>query len=566
MARDHFLALRTCGPHPALAYAGIAIWSFVTLLTQFLFRDYDDNRLTSWRWVFTATDIYWLAPAHLAALLLAFILSKLDLPWRWPGTLLFISSCVVAVPFWSEPEVIVDAARYFTQAKQLEVYGLDYFLREWGGEITAWTDLPLLPLLYGLILRLAGESRTNIQAFTTLMFAASVVLTYGIGKKLCNERIGFWAGALLLGMPYLLVQVPLMLVDVAAMFFLCAALWTTLLALERGGAGWLALAAVAVVFATGAKYSNWLWLSVLAIVLVVRLREGAPSALPRMLWLATGAALLLALVAWPMAAIVRAQFMLLRDWQWPALGTWRESLVSTLLFQLHPFIALAALASLPIAWQRRDVRYAIIAWLPALALLLDLGRSRYLLPLLPMLALLAAYGLNRINDNGVRKFSVLCIVASSLLVAVFGFRPFLTHSSAANLQRAGAYLDTLDATSVEVITLPQLAAPINPALSVALLDYHTARRIMYRREPIAMPPGAETSPLRFSWTQNIPNYYAAAADGAAVVLVVAGETTQFSTVEPRLIGAGYGLVREFVVSTRVFGYQTMVRVYRQAQK
>lgn len=566
MARDHLPALRRHGPHPALTYAGIAIWSLATLLTQFLFRDYDDNRLTSWHWVFTATDIHWLIPAHLAALLLAFMLSKVDLPGRWPGTLLFISSCAVVVPFWSEPEVIVDAARYFTQAKQLEFYGLDYFLREWGTEIKAWTDLPLQPLLYGLIFRLAGENRTYIQACTTLMFAASVVLTYGIGKTLCNERLGFWAGALLLSMPYLLVQVPLMLVDVAAMFFLCAALWTTLQALERGGPGWLALAALAVALAAGVKYSNWLWLSVLAIVLVLRLHEGATFALSRTSWVIGGAMLLLALVAWSMRELMLSQLRLLHDWQWPVFSHWRESMLSTFLFQTHPFIAAAALASFPIAWQRRDARYAIIVWLPALALTLGVTRSRYLLPLLPLLALLAAYGLNRISDNGVRKFIVLCIVASALLVAVFGFRPFLMHTSAANLQRAGAYLDSMNAASGEVVTLPQLTASINPALSVALLDYYTAKHLIYRPEPVVVPPGAETSPLRFSWVQNTPGYYRDPAGHADVVLVIASETAQFATVEPRLAGAGYGLAGEFVVSERVFGYQTMVKVFRQAQK
>src|SRR5574341_279831 len=47
------------------------------------------------------------------------------------------------------------------------------FLADWGKAIPAWTDLPLVPLLDGLVLRLSGESRTAVQAFTTLLFAGS---------------------------------------------------------------------------------------------------------------------------------------------------------------------------------------------------------------------------------------------------------------------------------------------------------------------------------------------------------------------------------------------------------
>ena len=95
------------------------------------------------------------------------------------------------MPFWKVPEVIVDASRYFTQAKHLDVYGIGYFLREWGRDINIWTDMPLIPFLYGLIFKLFGESRIYIQAFTTLLFSLTVVLTYNIGKTLWDETVGF---------------------------------------------------------------------------------------------------------------------------------------------------------------------------------------------------------------------------------------------------------------------------------------------------------------------------------------------------------------------------------------
>ena len=100
----------------------------------------------------------------------------------------------------------MDASRYFTQAKHLDVYGIEYFLREWGRDINIWTGHAPHSFLYGLIFKLFGESRIYIQAFTTLLFSSTVVLTYNIGKTLWDETVGFYGGLLLLGIPYLFSQ------------------------------------------------------------------------------------------------------------------------------------------------------------------------------------------------------------------------------------------------------------------------------------------------------------------------------------------------------------------------
>jgi 4-amino-4-deoxy-L-arabinose transferase-like glycosyltransferase len=148
------------------------------------------------------------------------LLSRLSLGERYPSFLLFGSSFAVSACFWSEPEVIVDASRYFAEAKYLELYGVGFFLREWGRAIAVWTDLPVVPFFYGLVFKVFGESRLYIQIFTSLLFSLSAVLTSQVGKKLWDEDTGFYAGLLLLGIPYL-YSVPLMLVDVPSMFFFC---------------------------------------------------------------------------------------------------------------------------------------------------------------------------------------------------------------------------------------------------------------------------------------------------------------------------------------------------------
>lgn len=550
-----------------LAYTAVALLFLAAFLTLFLFRALDDNRLTSWRWVFADADVFWITPVLAAGLFLAAILVRAPFPGRRPAGVLFLFSFAVAAISWGEPEVIVDASRYFTQAKHIELYGLEYFLREWGGQIAAWTDLPLVPMLYGLIFRFAGEDRTYIQIFTTLLFSGSAVLTCLIGRTLWDEATGFYAGALLLGMPYLLTQVPLMLVDVPTMFFLSLAVFTTLKALERGGPGHLALASVAVALAFWTKYSAWLFLSVLLVVLVVRLKQGPRPVFLRALVLIMISMVLIGATLLPMLEVVGAQLRLLQSYQVPGLARWEESPGSTFLFQMHPFIAAAALVSVYAAFKNRDARYAIVLWLPALVIVPGINRIRYILPVFPMLALMAAYGLREIRCGEIRKYIVVCIVASSVALSVLGFRPFLQQTSAVNLKQAGEYLDSLDASEVEVIALQQRHAAVNPAVSVPLLDLHTSKRLIFRSDVLAPTGrGVDESSLRFTWEHKHPKYYDAGADGlrAEAVVVIADDDAQLlpDSIAQRLIG--YRLSRQFIASENVFGYRTIVKVYLAA--
>ncbi len=550
-------------PGSALSLHALSLLTVATLFTLFFLRPLDDNRLVSWRWAFAAEDaLAWILVLGIAVLI-AHAAGLVGSRVLRPQLVLFGSGFAAAALFWSEPEVIVDAARYFTQAKQAEVHGIAYFLQAWGGEIPAWTDLPLVPLLYGAIFSLFGEERVYIQVCTSLLFAGTIVLTYRLGRALWGDAVGLTAGALLLGMPYLLVQVPLMLVDVPTMFFVTLAIWATLGAVRRSGPASLVLAAVAVALAMYTKYSAWLMLSALPIVALVEWRAGADAALRRAGVIAAAAALLAGIALLPMAGVIGPQLALLRDFQAPGLRRWEESFVSTFVFQIHPFITLAAASSLILAWRARDGRYAIVAWLPLLILALGIRRARYLVPMLPMLALMAAYGLQAIRSIALRRHTVLCVVATSLAIALFGFLPFLRSASAANLMRAGAYLDTLGGDSVEVITLPHVSSPVNPAISVPLLDLHTGK-LLLSREPSGAPPSQYAlSPLRFTWEYRSPSYYRARAQDTRTlpVAVIAsdGKASLPAWLVQRL--ASHRPAREFAESEHVFGYQTLVRVY-----
>ena len=390
-------------------------------------------------------------------ILAAWLLSRLSLGERYPSFLLFGSSFAVAACFWSEPEVIVDASRYFAEAKYLEVYGVGFFLREWGRAIPVWTDLPVVPFFYGLIFKVFGESRFYIQIFTSLLFALSLVLTYQVGKRLWDADTGFYAGLLLLGIPYLYSQVPLMLVDVPSMFFLLLAIFSFLSALEKGKAPSILLSSVAITLAFYAKYSMWLMLSVLIIIALTY--RNSLSGLKTSVYLTRAFAIFLA-SAFLIGAVfiynydsLSEQIRLLLSYQRPGLHRWGESYLSTFFFQIHPLITLAAAYSLYEAWRKKDIRYLGLLWLVALVFFFRIRRIRYIIMVFPMLTLMASYGLQRIRQKEIVRFISLSVVAFSFAVGMSAYLPFLQQNSASNLGNAGKYLDSLEITGAEVFTV-----------------------------------------------------------------------------------------------------------------
>ncbi len=552
----------------------VALTALGIFLLLFIFRTADDNRLTSWQWVFADADVVVLFAVLCASLAAAYFFALRAARLHGQPLLLFVSAFAIGAVFWRQPEVIVDSARYFSQAKQIELYGTAYFLREWGESIPAWTDLPLVPFLFGIAMKTAGESRVAIQAMTTFLFAATVLLTYLIGRALWSKSLGLMAGALLLAMPYLFVQVPLVMVDVPSMCVLTFAVFATVRAAQAGGAPRLALAAAAITLALLAKYSNWVMLSVVPVIGIVEGFRQGNVVVRRMLALAAFVTVIVIPVFLWKGDLFLAQMKFLMSYQLPGLHRWGESYISTFLFQLHPFLVIAALFSVFVAVRRRDLRFLIVSWMLLLLLLLEVKRIRYTVIALPMLALMAAYGLSAIKDAVVRRYVTLAAVASSLVVAVWGHLVFLQTMSAVNLQRAGAYLNSTAEELVEVYTLPQRFSIINPAISVPILDLFTHKPIVYRRESgggdATPPPRIATSPLRFSWEFPLPEYYQAVprtdTDSDKTVVVIASDHSQDLPGPLRRDLANYELTRVFAQVSGVFRYRTIVQIYQRARK
>jgi len=543
----------------------VSLAALLSFLALYAFRSADDNRLFSWQWVFDRVDAFTIVLLVIPATVAAYVLSNVTLPERNPRAFLFLISFLAAAPFWTEPELFMDASRYFTQAKHLEVYGVGYFIREWGKDIMAWTDLPAVPLLYGLIFRIFGEHRVLIQAFVTLLFSTTVVLTYLVGKTLWDEETGFAAGMLLLGMPLLLTQVPLMLVDVPTMSFLALSIFTFLKALNHGGARWTAGASLALLLAFFSKYSAWMLLTVLPVIVIVQQRKAPGTAFRRALAVALVSGGLIGSVVALKFGVFAEQARLLMNYQQPGLSRWGESFFSTFFFHIHPFITLSAVASLIIAWRRRDLNYAVISWLVLLVLLFGIRRSRYILPVLPMLALMASYGLQSIEQKDMKRFIVFLIVVISLGTAVFAYLPFARRTSAMNLKDAGAYLNSRGIETIEVVTLPLRDPVANPSVAVPLLDLFMTGSIRYQYEPGLFPPPEDinTNALRFTWEFKAPAYYAAAPPPMqrTAIVVISGEPTRTMPPDVAKRIRGYSVFKRFETPRDPFRYKTIVDVY-----
>ena len=552
-----------------IQFVSIIILTVLTVLVLYTFRTLDDNRLTSWEWVFGTVKITRILVLLIPGSIPAYLLSRSPVPDRCPALFLFVLSFAAAALFWREPEINVDASRYFTQAKHLELYGTSFFMREWGKSIAAWTDLPLMPFVYGIIFKCMGEARIYIQMVTTLLFSLTVLLTYLTGKALWDRETGFFGGMFLLGIPYIFTQAPLMLVDIPTMFFFTFGVFAFIKALEHGGI-WAPIASAALFLVIFSKYSSWLMLSLLIIVAVclsqVHRSSGeipVRSYVLRIIIPLLSSALAAGVVMLLKYDVFSSQIGLLLSYQKPGLGRWGESFISTFLFQVHPFISAAAAFSVYSAWKKKDPKYLIISWLMVLIFVLQIKRIRYTIIAFPMFALMAAYGTTAIRDIWLKRQIVFSVAVCSLIIAVFAYLPFLQQTSSQNLQLAGEFLDTLNGKNVEVVTLPRKGDDVNIAVSVPLLDLFTDKKIQYTYKLKNAPPPEKiaVSQLRFTWTYMNPKYYESDAAPGAPVAVISGEqlVSLPETVAKRVIKLEQS--KSFNLADDIFTHQTFITVY-----
>lgn len=532
-----------------------------------LFRGLDDNTLVSWRWAAAGRDTGALFLLHASAVGAAYLLSRLSPP-RGPllYAALFLIPALPSILLWSVPEVVIDASRFFTGARHLEQYGLSHFVREWGAGIDAWTDLPLPSALYGALFSMFGESRMAVQALNTALFASTVILTFLIARLLRGQEAGFLAGLLLVGTPYVFTQVPLMLGDVIAMFFLTLSAFLTISYTWSGGSRRLVMVSVGYSGALLCKYSLWPALFLLTAVvpaakfLSCRKRE----VLLRGGVLVLSASLpVLALFLWR-GDLILSQMSLLADYQLSGLRRWGESHLSTFVFQVHPFVVLLAGYGGWRAFRERDASFLTVAFLPVLAVVAGVRRTRYFVVLLPLLAVAAAYGLSAVGDRRLRRFAAWHVVLFSAVTSIFLYRPFLQEMSLRNLKDAAQVLNSTGQPSVEVHLSPEVRSEVNPAVAVPLLDLYTKGQMVfrYRGWPDVVDRRNNFSPFRFSWRYRNPAYYGEniGEKGAAAVVFIGGDPGE--ALPPGLEERTRGYRRtDFLADNGLFNFSTAVTVF-----
>lgn len=367
-----------------------------------------------------------------------------------------------------------------------------------------------------------------------------------------------------------------MLVDVPTMFFLMLAVVTFIRVLQKGTAWSIATASVSISLAFYSKYSTWPMLSVLLIVLLVCVIYGEGDGTKRVEILLRGSlvALLAALFTGPVLAykfdVISSQIRLLIDYQKPGLSSWQESFLSTFFFQVHPLITLAALYSVYAAAKKKDLKYAVIAWLVLLVVLLQIKRIRYIIMVFPMLALMASYGIREVGGKYIKKFFAFSVVSSSFIIGFFVYLPFLLSMSTVNLKDAGAFANSLNETDLEVFTLMPKDPVMNPAVSVPILDLFTNKSIIYnyKKESFLQPKDImEKSPLRFTWEYRNPPYYSKKyydlKDTAVIVISESPGDPLPEKVRQRV--AGYRLSGVFKTIDDLFRYRPCVRVYQKSE-
>jgi hypothetical protein len=545
----------------------IYIVSLAVPMVLYLNRHLDNNRLTSWNWVFDIVGLSRVGFILAAALALAWLLSRVSFYGKRKALVLFVTAFGLASFFWSEPEVIVDSSRYFTQAKQLSVYGVGYFVQQWGKNVFAWTDLPLVPFLYGLVFKFFGEQRIFIQLLNTLFYALTVVLTYLLGKALWDDDTGFRGGLLLLGIPYLVVQVPLLLVDVPTMFFFMLAVVTTVEALQKGGKGRIILAALALFLVFYAKYSTWMLLTLIPVIYLYFMWLNPARTLRRGVMQALLALVMIGTVFFAYRNILLPQLDFLVEYQKPGLNRWGESYISTFLFQVHPFITAAALLGILAAIKKVDFRFLLISFLLLLFLLMQVKRIRYTVPVFPLLALMAAYGLGVIQNKTVIKQVVLSVVVTSFVLAFTGFLPLLKSLGVQNLQAAGHYVNTLSGSSIEVISFAGENAVVNPVTSIPILDIYTDKKIVADYDPVSpeVLERVKTAPLRFTWEFPLPDYYLPKPGVQKIdaLVIITDDPGRPLEQEIKNKISLYPMQKTFKQSSHIFQHQTYVMVYHK---
>ncbi len=418
----------------------------------------------------TTTFAWYRVQAHAGTtgLLLTFAagLTAGGLAWgllrSWPGVgtwfegrrgvlLLGLAALALHLAFLDLPQAQPDTVNYFVYAQ--------HFARDPLGTLSAWPSMawggpeasfhhpfPLVPLIYGLAFRLAGERWAVIEALLALFAVALPLAVAWVGRCAEQARIGLLAGWLMLGIPFLQCQTGWFLVDVPLLLLLCLAWGAMLRARSPGG---LALALLACLPALCTKASAGLFLAGPLAAMATQHRAVARR--------------------WTLPLLALAGLGLL-IWLYPPRlrddpSTWLEALAATGI-HLRPSLWLLGLPVLLGRGRLERTAAGVLLSLPVILLYAPPEHCpRYALPLAIALGLAAALRLRPAGPGAA------ALVASGLALCFSGYRPLLVHNQAANLQHATRAMEASGVSAIEVWS-DQPGTNFAPAALAALVDLY----------------------------------------------------------------------------------------------
>lgn len=296
----------------------------------------------------------------------------------------------------------------------------NYGRRPWLGK----QHPPLVPIIYGLAMKLLGTSQLAGRAVTVIFALGTGWLTYLIGRRLYDRQTALLGALLLFSFPLLFRLGTAAMVETPLAFFFTLTVLLTLRLAERPSAGRLLLVGLAIGAGLLSKYTM---VFVLPLVFGIIAACGSFKLAVRYFGsMALIGAVLLA--GWLLFAnqldVLERQFTTI--WEYAGLvltnDYGRRVLFETVTNRLPsglgvynvPFLALGGLFVIN-RWRAVDwvlLLWILSVWLP---LLLTLPDHRYFLPSFPALALLAALGLQQVPRATVRGLLLALLFAASTL-------------------------------------------------------------------------------------------------------------------------------------------------------
>ena len=357
------------------------------------------------------------------------------------------------------PPYAFDAAVYHLRQPQLYLTHHSLFVPV----DSAYVGFPgLMQMLFTLTMALGGDSAPQLVHFTFLPL--TILAAAALGRRLWDIELTWPVAAILTAVPTLLLLSAWPYVDAAVIFYTLLLFFALAIWLSDGYDRWLLMAAIICGIIIETKYTAlWYPLACLPLVLLRVRSDGWRPTLRRLAWFG----LIIALVAAPW--YVRNWLLTgnpiypylwggagwdpIRAAWWDRSGTglaaqpWRlviapwemtvhgvegkegySATLGPLLLALVPGLialwpGLSSRARRPLAWMGLFGGVLYVVWLWGVARSLLLMQSRLLFPMLPLLALVAAFVLHRIKamDRPVISVSWLIKTVVTLILVLNAF-------------------------------------------------------------------------------------------------------------------------------------------------